>query len=200
MSLDDEFRPRDRLSLLDAMALIVVLALAFVMTRSFLRCFSVLGSIVSTEPVNMRQAGPRIWIYACVPWLLCLSASLWPLRMARGAERFRRAARRPGLAVSYAAWAALAFALVRTAFEYRAEFGSTRFRDVGQVSPGEVVALRVVAMKDFLGAAVVVTWFLIWRAGRWRPEPSWIDRLGRLLGDFWIVFGFAFWVDYLIRR
>jgi hypothetical protein len=38
-----------------------------------------------------------------------------------------------------------------------------------------------------LARAVVVAWVILLLSGRWRSEPSWIDRLGRALGVFWIV-------------
>jgi hypothetical protein len=37
-----------------------------------------------------------------------------------------------------------------------------------------------------IGLAVAVAWVALAATERWRPEPSWIDRLGRLLGAFWI--------------
>jgi hypothetical protein len=34
--------------------------------------------------------------------------------------------------------------------------------------------------------AVAIAWAVLWRSGNWRPEPTWIDRLGRALGVIWI--------------
>jgi len=193
-------KPQRQLRLIDAMGLIAVVSLALLMTRSYLRCFSVLDYLVSTEPGNVRVMGPREWLYACVPTLVVLSAALWPLRLARPVYRFRRTARLPGLAVSYAAWAALLFALVRSFFDLLTYLGMTAFPDVGVLTPGDVLVLRVVAMKDMIGSAVAVSWLILWLGGWWRAEPSWIDRLGRLLGVFWVVFGVALWADYIVRR
>ena len=36
------------------------------------------------------------------------------------------------------------------------------------------------------GFTVAAIWLLLGLSGRWRPEKSWIDRLGRLLGVVWI--------------
>jgi hypothetical protein len=33
-----------------------------------------------------------------------------------------------------------------------------------------------------LGWAVPLEWIILWATHRWKPEPSWIDRLGRILG------------------
>jgi hypothetical protein len=192
--------PRRRLRLVDAIVLIAVEALALAMTRSYLRCFSALSHLVSTEPSNVRVMGTREWIYACVPHLVVLSAALWPLRFTGPVRRYRRIARLPGLTVSYAAWVAMVFALVRSVFDSRIWLRNTHFPDVGVLSVGDTLVLRVVAMKDFIGPAVAVTWLLLWLGGGWRAEPAWLDRLGRLLGIFWVAFGFALWVDYLVRR
>jgi hypothetical protein len=34
--------------------------------------------------------------------------------------------------------------------------------------------------------------------GRWRGEPSWIDRLGRAMGLYWIVSAFGLWVAFFL--
>src|SRR5262249_15461946 len=40
------------------------------------------------------------------------------------------------------------------------------------------------------GLAVLCGWLTLVLCGRWRPEPSWIDRAGRIVGAGWI----AAWV------
>jgi hypothetical protein len=182
------------------MGLIAVVGLALVMTKSYLRCYSVLYSLVSTEPANVRVMGPREWLYAGVPFLVLISAALWPLRISRAGRPFRRIARLPGLGVSYAAWVALVFSAVRTVFDWRAEFRNTHFPVVGMLTLGEVYALRVVAMKDFIGPAVGVTWLVLWLGGGWQAKSGWIDLIGRVLGLSWIALGVGLWVDYIVRR
>lgn len=189
-----------RLRLVDTMVLIAVEAVALMMTRSYLRCFSVLNSLVSTEPINVSVMGAREWLYACVPHLLVFSAALWPLRFMRPVGRCRRTARRPGLTVSYASWVAMMFALVRSAFDLRTSLAHTHFPNVGVLGPSDILVLRLVAMKDFIGAGVAVTWLVLWLGGGWHAESAWIDRLGRFLGVFWIALGVALWVDHIVRR
>jgi hypothetical protein len=50
------------------------------------------------------------------------------------------------------------------------------------------MALRVVEPLP-LAAAVAATWSLLLLNRRWRPERSWIDRLGRFLGFYWLAAG-----------
>jgi hypothetical protein len=149
--------PQRRLRLVDAIVLIAVEALALAMTRSYLRCFSALNHLVSTEPSNVRVMGTREWMYACVPHLVVLSAALWPLRIIGHVSRFRRIARLPGLTVSYAAWVGMVFAFVRSVFDLRIWLRNTYFPGVGVLSMGDIFVLRVVAMKDFIGSEAVGT-------------------------------------------
>ncbi|MDR3639463.1 MAG: hypothetical protein P4L84_37025 [Isosphaeraceae bacterium] len=39
-----------------------------------------------------------------------------------------------------------------------------------------------------MSASVASAWLAAWSFGRLRPEPGWIDRLGRVIGICWIVF------------
>jgi hypothetical protein len=41
--------------------------------------------------------------------------------------------------------------------------------------------------RGYVAAAVAGAWFVLALAGWWRPEPSWIDRAGRVVGFLWIV-------------
>jgi hypothetical protein len=38
-----------------------------------------------------------------------------------------------------------------------------------------------------VSCAVLVSWVIAAVSKRWRPEPNWIDRIGRVLGLIWIV-------------
>jgi hypothetical protein len=46
--------------------------------------------------------------------------------------------------------------------------------------------------------AVVTTWAVLALSGHWKPEKSWIDRLGRILGAYWVVHPFLGWAVELI--
>ena len=39
------------------------------------------------------------------------------------------------------------------------------------------------------GYAVALTWLTLFVSGRWAADRGWLDRLGRLLGTFWIAQG-----------
>jgi hypothetical protein len=37
-----------------------------------------------------------------------------------------------------------------------------------------------------MGIGVLVAWLVLVLNNMWRPEPSWVDRLGRAMGAFWV--------------
>ncbi len=46
-------------------------------------------------------------------------------------------------------------------------------------------------ISDEFGYVVAAAWSVLAVGGRWRPEPGWIDRSGRVLGCCWIAWGIA---------
>jgi len=46
--------------------------------------------------------------------------------------------------------------------------------------------LAALEMPRVAGLVVGGAWLALAMAGRWRPERSWVDRLGRAIGVFWI--------------
>ena len=58
---------------------------------------------------------------------------------------------------------------------------------VGSVDPMGCFGVLVPTFGTPCGYAVAAAWLALAVAGRWRPERSWIDRLGRVLGVAWIV-------------
>jgi hypothetical protein len=51
---------------------------------------------------------------------------------------------------------------------------------------------------DECGFSVAVAWLTLALGGRWRPEPSWIDRMGRVLGFYFIaIIPLAILIPYL---
>ncbi len=51
--------------------------------------------------------------------------------------------------------------------------------------------IQMAAFSAPCGFSVAAIWVLLALSGRWRPERSWIDRLGRLLGVAWIACAIA---------
>jgi hypothetical protein len=60
----------------------------------------------------------------------------------------------------------------------------------------------VITQNAFISVGVVMGWMLLAFSGRCRPERSWVDRVGLLLGILWIIAALASWLvseDYLLR-
>ena len=58
---------------------------------------------------------------------------------------------------------------------------------VGHIEPLGCFGVLTVSFASPCGPAVAAVWTVLALSGRWRPEGSWIDRLGRLLGATWIL-------------
>lgn len=182
----------------DAMALIGALGLGLMVGRSYVRSASAFSYLVDDRVIE-RAASPWVWAYACVPPLLAVSLVLWPLRLIPPRPRFLRIVRLPGLVPAYVAWLAVAVALTKALLE-RPVLERTHFPKLGYLSLIDTMSLRIVAAKDLIGPAIAVSWLILWLGGGWRPERSWIDRAGRLLGVVWIAFGILNWVAGILPR
>ena len=55
--------------------------------------------------------------------------------------------------------------------------------------PGVIPRGVLLALSIVIGLAVLASWVTQMSGRRWRPEPSWIDRAGRVMGAAWIVAG-----------
>jgi hypothetical protein len=178
------------------MVLIAALGLGLMVGRSYVRSASAFSYVVH-DPLSPRAASPWAWAYACVPPLLAVSLVLWPLRLIPPRPRFLRIVRLPGLVPALVAWLALVVALAKSLLE-RPVLQRVHFPKLGYLSLIESMSLRIVAAKDLMGPAIAVSWLILWLGGGWRPERSWIDRAGRLLGVVWIVFGIVNWVAAIL--
>jgi hypothetical protein len=58
---------------------------------------------------------------------------------------------------------------------------------VGFVEPLGCFGVTVVTFAWPCGYAVAAVWLMLACSGRWRPQRTWIDRLGRALGWMWIL-------------
>jgi hypothetical protein len=181
----DDLRPR-RFSLSDTLVLIAAAALVLSADRAVLWIWSSFSAwfqdVPSWSPAETRR----------MAWSLALAGFSFPMLcslLARRADRARLRRGAPGLfvhpaiatvaAVRLVGWAAQAaiFAL----FQGRPDFYATRWTV-------EVLDyLRDDLRRDGV-IAILAAWLALAVVGRWRPETSWDDRLGRIVGLVWVVF------------
>ena len=120
------------------------------------------------------------------PFLAAATAATLAMRLLRPRPTSRRLFRQPGAVACVAALLAM---LIEAGW-----VASLLARKSWLMGPDEVFVFHV----PQVGFAVVGGWLSLAMAGRWRPEPGWIDRAGRLVGVCWIVATLLWWSrDYL---
>ncbi len=173
-------RPRDtrrRFTLLDGMAFVAATAVGVAGVRPlFGDGTEILGSL--PPPVELRlliELGFSLMVLS-LPVAAAWTLVLIPLRLARPRPPWRRLARQPGLVAGLAV--APAFASIGL------------MSGVAAPAAGLVRLQRhaeaVLFLPTMAGLVVLGSWMAPIAGRRWRPEPSWIDRLGRALGVYWI--------------
>jgi hypothetical protein len=183
-----------RFTLLDAIVLIAATGVAFVPIRLFLW---------ENWHFPEERSVPEIWRagleinVSLVPLALSLSAAILLLGMKKPRPNIRRAFRRPGIA-------ACAIALVYTllsavGYAVFLRFSYALDRGVFDDANSAMLWIRIGMQPIFLvGGAIASIWIIMWLNGTWRAERSWIDRVGRALGLYWIIlsvfFGWAFFL------
>jgi hypothetical protein len=95
------------------------------------------------------------------PFLVCWTAALVVMRLRSPRPPWRDLVRQPGL------WACLAAVVAEVAFPWWDYFG---VRLPAIIVPG----------------AVALAWLALVLTRAWRPERSWIDRAGRIMGLVWL--------------
>lgn len=52
--------------------------------------------------------------------------------------------------------------------------------------PNVIPYLVWIYLSNQVGPTILGAWAIQVASGRWRPDPGWVDRLGRLLGGCWV--------------
>jgi hypothetical protein len=158
-----------RLNLIDAMILISAVATGLVSARWW---YGQPG-YVSPSAIDVQSASEMIdWL------LLPMTFALLAIRLSKPRPRCRRLVRQPGLQANLVICLAIASALLNGRWGYKPHWSSLPLGiGVEQVS--------------LVGPMLAAGWILTALARSRRPEPSVIDRLGRVVGWAWIVL----WVD-----
>ena len=194
-------KPR-RFGMGDLMILIAALGAALTGARSIW-----LGLV--SEPLSWPPTPTRLML------AILVSASATPLTLACLVFRirqprppWRRVALQPGTTALIACSLIFAARMVEVgagdnspAISGWSKNVSMRFNDYGDPltgnSGGGNRAIETIVVNEFFtltvagfiypcGYAVGAVWLVLAVSGRWRPEKSWIDRLGRGLGVVWI--------------
>jgi hypothetical protein len=154
-----------RFTLLDAMALIVALAIGLALARAWF--VAIEGGVDEDEQIR-----PGLATFLLLPF----APTLVLLRLRRPRPRLQRLARQPGFQASLAACTATAYLAVRYGY-----CALLYWRDHINWYPAvfEVRGLAITAVS------VIVAWVALAAHGI-RAEAGWLDRTGRVLGGSWI--------------
>ena len=156
------------------MILIVALALGLALAGP---AFVIIADAIRSAPRNHFRtlAGAvqlgRILNIIVLNFLFFLIPACLILRLRRPRPPLRMVIRQPGFAAC-AAPVAVVLAALPLAFVTPSELA------------GQVIEIGGQALAV---AAVPLAWLSLIATRRWNPEPSWIDRLGRVLGVLWMV-------------
>jgi hypothetical protein len=110
-------------------------------------------------------------------FLMVLTLAYMGLRLRRRRPGLRRLMRQPGMTACCAALIALGIDQL-TWLLYCVSRGDSARR----------LQLRVWGLNfDHMACAVAAVWLAMLFRRRWRPEPGWIDRTGRVIGCLWLL-------------
>jgi hypothetical protein len=123
--------------------------------------------------------------FVAAPSLAAWTVGAFVLHLRRPRPRGRLRVRRPGWMACLAASAVILIAAVLALW-----IGWTS--GFARLTRGGRLLVLVVFGATYAGAAVFWTWAAMAVSGRWRPSPSWTDRLGRVLGVAWILLGLIY--------
>jgi hypothetical protein len=166
--------PRSRpFTLGDAMIVIIALALGLAIARPGIGL--VVDSIRSDPKYPFRTwAGAvslgRILNLLLLNFLVILQPAFLILRLRRPRAPLRSLIGQPGFA---ACAAPIAIFLAILPFEL--------------LPTGIARQVMEIAAQVLIVAAVPLAWVYLLVTRRWAPEPSWIDRAGRVLGAIWMI-------------
>jgi hypothetical protein len=119
---------------------------------------------------------------AAVPPLMTITIAVGLLRLRRPRPMWRRLAREPGAVACGVAASAFAIQWMQIIVGKCLAQVPNMTRSTLPVPTPWTIA---VGLGD-VGLAVIGAWVVLASGRRWGAEPSWIDRMGRLLGTCWI--------------
>jgi hypothetical protein len=179
--------PRRRLTLKDTMLLVAATAVGVAWARAGWDWM-----YVSRTEKNL--AIPPRWepydravrtVPALIPCVATCTVALLALRLSRPRQRMHRVVLQPGTAACIVAALGLIVGAV--------DFGSSTFwwwalkaerMPISRVAFHSMEYLFQATSR--IAVALAAVWLILAASRRFRPEPSWIDRLGRVLGALWI--------------
>ena len=137
------------------------------------------------------------------PVAVAMTLGVLAIRLRMPRPRWRRLSRQPGVVACLAlalSWVAAGAYTVGNVLSNHPTAGTAPGLPPGTTfvrSSASFLEEFAVFGSVLGGFAVVVAWSTLVLVGRWRLEPTWLDRLGRLIGVAWVGMALAGW--FVIR-
>ncbi len=179
---------RRRFTLFDAMALVAAIAAGLALAREWVRTTTMMGILASPEEGLLSDLAPLTrQVVLGWPVVTMATLALVALRLRRPRPPRRRLFAPPGVVACVVVVCVVGLDLahyvlieIEDYFQYpQPQHVAGRWREM------EMRAFQTVASTS-VGFAVAASWLAMALARRWRPERSWIDRAGIVVGWLWI--------------
>jgi hypothetical protein len=197
----------------DAMTLIAVSAIGFAVVQFY--TIEVLRfELITLTPFRKLWLSAYLYLIVALPLPLFWSFAGFLLRLCPPRPPLRRLTRQPGFIACGAVSTVITIRVtgfvafwLRTALNNHYLFGLD-YWDALTIPFNRLAQGPIFSIADYAGpyfsttafgasAAVTAAWLQLFASGRWRTEAHWLDRMGRMLGWFWVaIIPFSCWWDY----
>jgi hypothetical protein len=177
-------RNERRFNLVDGMIFVAATAVGRTVAKARMT-----GLPTIPPPVSWSQSLARAIItglQASLPMLLTATLAVLAIRLRRPRPTLLRLGREPGFAASVVAAPAILLCVVSAIPLLWNRHGSF------------FQGLSLLAYTPEGGFAVTGAWLALAVGKRWRPQPNWVDRLGRLVGVGWIGANAIHWLGLVL--
>jgi hypothetical protein len=135
-------------------------------------------------------------IGAVVPVIAAWTIAMPALAIRRPRPPIHRLVMQPGTAACITATLALGISALYHFAEVAAfALGNGQAVQFGDPGIWGSICLDLIQRPSGAGVTVAAVWSWLILGKRWRPQATWIDRIGRVLGVYWLVM--IFWVILL---
>jgi hypothetical protein len=204
---------RRKLTIMDGILLLAAIGVGLAIARQHHR------AVVELPSWHRGMSFMEVWYWtyhkSCVLQIssMPLSMMLLILRLRQPRPRFKRLMRQPGTVACWAVFFVVGLRILGVLEgALLARIVGVRWHEMvfdwpwvdefGWDALPLVVFTWAQDLAPQMCLAVAVTWSLLAVSGQWHPEPSWIDRMGRVIGIYYIlmipffVWIFPFSIDY----
>ncbi len=171
---------RRRFRLMDAIIMIAAMAVGL----AGIRCYLPEEFLLSRDHLDRPWYGWTTIIsisISCLPIPAALGVGIGICRLIPPRPCRQELASQPGFAACVANSFSVLILTTLLSLIYLTELG------VHQTHGPSLPSIIKLLAAFLPGTFVVWVWLILVYGRKWRPEPSWIDRAGRLIGFFWIL-------------